>query len=232
MLFRSTNGYNVTVLGYHQDDNKRHIVSYNMETDTPCEITHIAVFDSTGTALSDRAYRNCDCNEYLCSGQIIRLTESGEIMVLTRTWGESRPYEEQETFYEINADGGLQKIENNTTTEIENTYSYVCFNEDSLSNLSLWLAFEKGVAKKVKYKGMEEAMDLAFIKDTNTNVGGSYPVIEAMYHEIYGGKTNGTYLHTHSGNWDYVKYIRGKDGKVFNFTIDHDKNPHGDYPCF
>jgi hypothetical protein len=46
------------------------------------------------------------------------------------------------------------------------------------------------------------------------------------------GKENGQYRITHSGIWDYVEYKRGTDGKIFNFTIDHNANPYGKEPCF
>jgi len=29
-----------------------------------------------------------------------------------------------------------------------------------------------------------------------------------------------------------VEYKRGTDGKIFNFTIDHNANPYGKEPCF
>ena len=51
------------------------------------------------------------------------------------------------------------------------------------------------------------------------------------------GQINGKYNFTHSGNYDYIEYIR-KDGKKFKFTINlnNSLNPEGDgfrsTPCY
>lgn len=60
---------------------------------------------------------------------------------------------------------------------------------------------------------------------------GSAPY-EEYYDEMYNGKINGKYKLTHSGNWDYAEYTRAKDGKVFDFTIEHEVPQYESEPCF
>ena len=121
-----------------------------------------------------------------------------------------------------------------TTVASSDTVSYyICYNEDNGSSLNLSIGFNnKGRALSVKYKGMNSSMDLIFIRVENENPGGPYPVLVKYYNEMYQEKVNGEYRLTHSGNWDYVEYIRGKDSKKFNFTIDHNSNSYSYTPCF
>ncbi len=56
--------------------------------------------------------------------------------------------------------------------------------------------------------------------------------VEKWRTEFNNQKINGHYKTTHSGNRDYVEYKIGKDGKLFNFTIDHELNPYGKPACF
>ena len=121
-----------------------------------------------------------------------------------------------------------------TTVDSSDTVSYyICYNEDNGSSLNLSIGFNnKGRALSVKYKGMNYSMDLIFIKVENENPGGPYPVLVKYYNEMYQEKVNGEYKLTHSGNWDYVEYIRGKDSKKFNFTIDRNYNSYSYNPCF
>ena len=109
---------------------------------------------------------------------------------------------------------------------------YICYNEDNDSSLKLSIEFNNGRALNVKYKGMNSSMDLIFIKEENENPGGAYPVLASYYKEMYQGKVNGEYKLTHSGIWDFVEYIRGKDSKKFNFTIDHKSNSYSSSPCY
>jgi len=109
---------------------------------------------------------------------------------------------------------------------------YICYNEDNDSSLKLSIEFNNGRALNVKYKGMNSSMDLIFIKEENENPGGAYPVLASYYKEMYQGKVNGEYKLTHSGIWDFVEYIRGKDSKKFNFTIDHKSNSYSSNPCY
>ena len=74
-------------------------------------------------------------------------------------------------------------------------------------------------------------MQLVHSKE-NFDGQGAYPVIEDYYKEMVDGKENGQYKITKSGNWVYVEYKRGTDGKIFKFTIDHNANPYGKAPCF
>lgn len=121
-----------------------------------------------------------------------------------------------------------------TTVDSSDTVSYyICYNEDNGSSLNLSIGFNrKGRALSVKYKGMNSSMDLIFIRVENKNPGGPYPVLVKYYNEMYQDKVNGEYRLTHSGNWDYVEYTRGKDSRKFNFTIDHNSNSYSYNPCF
>jgi len=96
---------------------------------------------------------------------------------------------------------------------------FLCFTENENSKLKLSIAYEKGKAVYVKYKGQDESMRLKYVKET-------YQGRNTMttYSEQYRGKVNGTYVITHSGNWDYVTYIRKRDNKKFEFTIDHESS--------
>lgn len=110
---------------------------------------------------------------------------------------------------------------------------YICYTDDSKSDLYIWIRFSGGKAKEIKYKGMETSIDLEFDKESeNLNPGGPYPVFANYYNEIVDGKVNGVYKLTHSGNYDYAEYVRAKDNKTYNFTIDHSANPYGSTPCF
>ena len=110
---------------------------------------------------------------------------------------------------------------------------YICYNEDNESSLDLSIGFNNnGRALSVKYKGMNSCMDLIFIEEENENPDGPYPVLVSYYNEIYQEKVNGEYKLTHSGNWDYVEYTRGKDSKKFNFTIDRNSNSYSYTTCF
>ncbi|MDN3595486.1 hypothetical protein [Zunongwangia endophytica] len=109
---------------------------------------------------------------------------------------------------------------------------YICYTSDSNKNKRIWIEFAKnGKAQKVKYEGQKETIDLKYTEE-EFQKGGAHPTIITYYDEIYQGEVNGTYKLTHSGVWDYVTYTRGKDGKEFNYTIDHEKDPYGDKPCF
>ncbi len=137
-------------------------------------------------------------------------------------------------------DEGIDHSKNGVTEENKNASKpgkidhYICYTEDEQSDLVIWISFDdQSKARQVKYKGMKTAIDLTFVKESdNLNPGGPYPVYARYYNEIYEGKINGVYKLTHSGIWDYVEYTRGKDAKVFNFTIDHNADPYGSSPCF
>ena len=105
---------------------------------------------------------------------------------------------------------------------------FICYTENNGASPDLMIAFrDDGKALYAKYAGMKSILDLRLEKE-NMETGGAYPVGEDHYTELDMNKENGTYVLTHSGNWDYAEYTRGKDGKVFNFTINHDKSVGGD----
>lgn len=106
--------------------------------------------------------------------------------------------------------------------EVESPPFYICYNSGSNPDLALSIYFDgKGVAQKARYKGQSASLDLKFEKEEYLE-GGAHPTINEYYTEIYEGKPNGTYKLSHSGIWDYAVYTRKKDGKVFEFTIDHE----------
>lgn len=113
---------------------------------------------------------------------------------------------------------------------------YICYTNDEKPSMELSIAFNaEGNAIFVKYKGQQDAIPLENVKEDFKN-NGAYPTITQFYDEMYNGKKNGTYELTHAGNWDYAKYTRKKDGKVFKFTINHDLtvtgNGYRETPCF
>ncbi len=112
---------------------------------------------------------------------------------------------------------------------------YICYKGEGNNKLEIMIAFENDKAVSVRYKGQTESISLQFEKE-EYHEGGAYPTIIEYYKELSGGKVNGTYKLTHAGNWDYAEYKRGKDGKVFNFVIDHETTIVGDTysktPCF
>jgi len=121
------------------------------------------------------------------------------------------------------------KADGNPATSIAH---YICYTDDTKKDRRIWIAFtEESKAVKIKYQGQTQSIDLDF-KKQDFKKGDAYPTTIDYYDEIYEGKKNGEYKLTHSGNWDYVAYTRGKDGKVFNFTIDHNADPYGKQPCF
>ncbi|MCL7764230.1 hypothetical protein MPF19_12455 [Polaribacter sp. Z014] len=109
---------------------------------------------------------------------------------------------------------------------------YICYTFNDDKSKRIWIGFSKNKETvKLKYEGQKEPLILKHSKEEFIE-GGAHPTIINYYDEIYNGKVNGAYKLTHSGIWDYVKYIRGKDKKEFNFTIDHNSNPYGSSPCF
>ena len=102
--------------------------------------------------------------------------------------------------------------------------------------MQLSIAFsEDGTALYAQYAGQTGTLPLRWRSEEMQNEG-AYPVTIETYDEMLDGEVNGTYTLTHSGIWDYAEYTRGKDGKVFSFTIDHDSTvENGGYrttPCY
>lgn len=99
---------------------------------------------------------------------------------------------------------------------------FICYRSDDNADLQLSIAFsEEGKALFAQYKGQTESLPLIFQKE-HYQEGGAHPSITETYMEMHQGKENGTYELTHSGVWDYATYTRKRDGKVFQFTIDHE----------
>jgi len=109
---------------------------------------------------------------------------------------------------------------------------FICYTNDANTDKRIWIGFDKsqrGVL--VKYEGQSESIPLRFVSE-DYRPGGTQPTIITTYDEIYRGEVNGQYTLTKSGNWYYVSYERGRDGKTFTYTIDHMANPLGSAPCF
>ncbi len=110
---------------------------------------------------------------------------------------------------------------------------FICYKPDAGGKSWISVRFLNDTAVSVKYRGSKESIPLKYAR-TVTVAGRS--TIETHYDEVYNGGTTGRYTLTHSGIWDYVVYRRGKDGKIFRFTIDHDSAvKDGAYrkdPCF
>ena len=122
-----------------------------------------------------------------------------------------------------------------STTSKEASY-FICYKSDTNDDLFISISFDdEGNAIEVTYKGQDQGIPLVYDSE-NMIEGGAHPTIEMLYKEMHEGKENGQYLLIHSGIWDYVEYTRKKDGKVFNFTIDHDitveNNEYRTTPCF
>ena len=114
----------------------------------------------------------------------------------------------------------------------KNVDHYICFNADKEDSNSLMVGYtSNGYAKTVKYEGQKESISLDFIAE-EFQKGGAYPTEVKYYKEILNNQLNGWYKITHAGNWDYVEYQNVKTNTIFNFTIDHNKNPYSKKPCF
>ena len=121
-----------------------------------------------------------------------------------------------------------QKTESGVSdTQLE----YVCYKNDDNPNMVIWISYGGGKAQQIKFNQGSSPMNLSFIETSMSNEG-AYPTTRSLYKEVYKGRENGTYLLTHSGVWDYAKYTRKSDGKVYNFTIDHNFTPYSNAPCF
>ncbi len=112
---------------------------------------------------------------------------------------------------------------------------YICFRENAIQDLEMSVSFDTyDNALEVKYKGQVNVMMLHYVDEVIITPG--KPATKTIYTEVLDGQENGTYEFTHSGNWDYVRYIRNSDGEEFNFTIDHDQTTRGGgyrtTPCY
>ena len=114
--------------------------------------------------------------------------------------------------------------------------SYRCFNCDNNIKLKISVKYVDATPFSLKYEGQDSSVSLQKIKGSFQTQNG-YSSYTESYNEIVNGKSNGKYIFTHSGIYDYIQYIR-KDGKKFKFTINLDDsiNPNGDEyritPCF
>lgn len=114
--------------------------------------------------------------------------------------------------------------------------SFRCFDSDNDVNLKISVAYNDDTPYSLKYINQKDSILLKRIKDSLKNQNGHSAYTES-YYEIVNDQTLGKYIFTHSGNYDYIQYIR-KDGKKFNFTVNLDDsvNPDGEgyriSPCY
>lgn len=114
--------------------------------------------------------------------------------------------------------------------------SYKCFECDNNNELKISVEYVDDTPFFLKYKGQDSSIILKKIKGSLKTQNGTGNFTES-YNEIVNGQSNGKYIFTHSGYYDYIEYFR-KDGKKFNFTINLDDsvNPNGDgfrlTPCY
>jgi len=102
--------------------------------------------------------------------------------------------------------------------QTKNPDTYITYDSDTKNSKQLMIAFsDDGKALYAKYYGQGRHLKLKFIKKANDERN-----YYDYYDEIADGKVVGSYVLTHSGNWDYAEYTRKKDGKKFKFTINHD----------
>ncbi|MDB3906480.1 hypothetical protein N9355_03315 [Crocinitomicaceae bacterium] len=94
---------------------------------------------------------------------------------------------------------------------------YILFNPAKGGKNKLMIALDKEEkALYAKYEGQSRQIEL---RKKSDRMEGKKIISE--YEEIILGIPNGTYTHTHDGNWDYVTY-KGKNGKKVKFTINHE----------
>lgn len=111
---------------------------------------------------------------------------------------------EYELFLEIDPDVTKKKPDH-----------YIVFDPEKGKNKLIFGFDNKGKALYAKYQGQARHIELR--KKADKSKGKN---IVTVYEELIHGVPNGTYTHTHNGNWDYVTY-KGKNGKVSEFTINH-----------
>lgn len=229
---------NVTIKGEsHRKDGNLDVIVFKAESGSKCLTLYVAAFLS-GKMVAHQPAPSCDNTIVINDNRTFDVISSTkeklkdeEIIIAEKT----TQYLDR---YEIVDDGGFMFDAPDTIIAINILKeraidNYVCYDGDA-KKLRIWVGFGKnGNANKVKYKGMKESIDLVLFKESDDqNKGGPYPVYTDSYYEVLDGKVNGVYELTKSANWYYVHYTRGKDGKVFGFTIDHEADPFGKKPCF
>lgn len=115
-----------------------------------------------------------------------------------------------------------------TITGYSQQKTFRCFECDNNAKLKISVEYVDDNPISLKYKGQDSSIILKKIKGTIKSQKG-YNNVSETYNEIVNGQSNGKYIFTHSGNYDYIKYIR-KDGKKFDFTINLEEstNSSGD----
>ncbi|WP_025743303.1 hypothetical protein [Aquimarina pacifica] len=170
-------------------------------------------------------FKNKDWEYILEERPISNETDSKSVYLKLLNNGEEKVYSKLSNLKNIATHDKLQ------TKEVKH---YICYTNNNDPSNIIWISYgTDGKAIQIKYKGMKAPIALVFDKQSeNLNPGGPYPVFVNYYNEIVDDKVNGVYKLTHSGVYDYVEYIKGKNSKILNFTIDHSVNQYGATPCF
>ncbi len=114
--------------------------------------------------------------------------------------------------------------------------SFRCFSCDQKADIHISVEYKNEKPISIKYKNQPSNIPLVFIKGS-TSFEEGYSTFSESFNELINGKINGKYIFTHSGNWDYIEYIRS-DGYKPNFTIELEKSidpERGSYrihPCY
>lgn len=155
-----------------------------------------------------------------------------DIVFAFNTWYAGGGY----TYYGIVRNGVLQIFRNyeDEGAPVSNSYElyreidpevvtplpayYISYRDDAKKARDLMIAFDQnGKALYAKYFGQGRHIALKFEKDASSGRN-----LVLNYSETVNGKVHGTYVLTHSGNWDYAEYTHAQSGKKTRFTIDHD----------
>lgn len=125
-----------------------------------------------------------------------------------------RKYEDEGTPPETGTEELVRKLDPYALTEIP-AY-YLVFNENKKREKSILVAFRKdGKALFFEYEGGDRQYPLAFMKDGMT---GNSLVTN------YKAGGHRSFIHTHSGIWDYLELERVKDGKKLSYTLDLERS--------
>ena len=115
----------------------------------------------------------------------------------------------------------------------QNTFR--CFNQDNNNAIKLYVEYKDDEPVSLKYKGQNS--NILLVKKGKAKLEDKTSTFSETYIEMINNQIQGKYIFTHSGNYDYITYIR-KDGKKFKFTINIDDSldPNGNgfrtTPCF
>ncbi|TDQ33066.1 hypothetical protein [Zeaxanthinibacter enoshimensis] len=154
------------------------------------------------------------------------LIEGSEVMIYRRFVEETQPDEERFTLYK------MISLDPQASTP---SY-YICYRDDRDKDRVLMIAIsENGIALWAVYKGVEDQYILVE-KTRETDTSGAVPLLENSYGAFSGNTLSGTFILTHSGNWDYAKFAPADKAEEQRFTINHEASTgekgYSTKPCF